>query len=174
MTHTDHRRLALLGLLHYHDANGYQLHAHASGMGIIGIKRPAAYNLLDTMVGRGWLRELPANDGGRTQRRFELTEAGNEATLALLRAQLARADAPDFPSLVSLAWLERLPPEEARALLMCRAASLEEELAPADGDDASQHAGIIDKVLRHIRRARALELDLVNELIQDLDAGGEL
>jgi DNA-binding PadR family transcriptional regulator len=170
MTHTDHRRLALLGLLHHTGANGYQLHAHASGMGIIGLKKSAAYNLLDTMVERGWLAPVQACEGVRAQKCYELTHAGRHATLGLLRTQLAQAAAPDFPSLVSLCWLDLLPPDEARALLEQRGAELVADLEA--GEDRA-HAGVVGKVLAHIRQVRALELDLVDELITSLNDGAE-
>jgi DNA-binding PadR family transcriptional regulator len=172
MTDTDHRRLALLGLLHHTGANGYQLHAHASGMGLIGLKRPAAYNLLDTMVRKGWLAALPPEDEGRTLRRYEITDAGREATLALLRTQLPEAAEPDLPSLVSLAWLELLPRGEARRLLERRGMALEAELTVTEEAAGSQHDGVIGKVLAHARRVRAMELDLVDDLLKELDDGG--
>lgn len=172
MTHTDHRRLALLGLLHHTGANGYQLHAHASGMGIIGIKKPAAYNLLDTMVERGWLVPVAACEGERAQKCYELTPDGRHATLGLLRTQLAQAAAPDFPSLVSLCWLDLLPSSEARALLERRGAELEAELRTGRDEASTPHAGVAGRVLAHIRQVRALELDLVDELIESLSDGG--
>ncbi len=171
MTHTDHRRLALLGLLHHTGANGYQLHAHASGMGIIGLKKSAAYNLLDTMVGKGWLEPVDACDAGRTSRCYALTDAGRDATEALLREQLASPEAPDFPGLISLCWMGLLPRDEARELLVLRGAQLETGLQQHRPD--TSHGGVVGKVLDHIRRVRALELDLVDELIADLDDGGE-
>jgi DNA-binding PadR family transcriptional regulator len=174
MTDTDHRRLALLGLLHHTGANGYQLHAHASGMGIIGLKRPAAYNLLDTMVRKGWLEALPPEDDGRTLRRYELTERGRAATRELMRAQLPRVEAPDLPSLVSLVWLDLLPRDEARVLLEQRAEALENELTTSATGDDGAHGGVIGRVLDHVRRVRTMELDLVNAVLRDLGHGGAL
>jgi len=171
MTHTDHRRLALLGLLHHTGANGYQLHAHASGMGIVGLEKSTAYNLLDTMVGKGWLELAPPCEGGRSKKCYALTEEGRTATLELMRDQLAQASTPDFPSLISLCWLSLLPPVEARELLEQRGAQLESELQAHGPDEA--HGGVIGKVLNHIRAVRAMELDLVDEIIADLDVGGE-
>ena len=171
MTHTDHRRLALLGLLHHSAPNGYQLHAHASGMGIIGLKKSAAYNLLDTMVGKGWLVLVEACDSARAQRCYQLTDAGRAATLQLLRDQLSQASAPDFHSLVSLCWLGLLPPDEARDLLVQRGARLEAELQ-VQGPDSS-HGGVVGKVLDHIRQVRAMEFDLVDDLIRDLEQGSQ-
>jgi DNA-binding PadR family transcriptional regulator len=175
MTTTDHRRLLLLGVLHHVGMHGYGLHAHLSENGLLGIKRPAAYNLLDKMVELGWLDTEQAHEGGRARRVYGLASDGRNALLELLRAQLGGDEPPDFPNLVSLGLIDLLPGEEARRLLLDRRELLTQSLtAWRSGDgEAGEHGGAAGAVLSYVLRVRELELELVEGFLAELDEEGE-
>ncbi|MBN2799142.1 MAG: helix-turn-helix transcriptional regulator [Deltaproteobacteria bacterium] len=171
MTHTDHRRLLLLGVLHHAGMHGYQLHAHIAENGLIGLRRPAAYALLDGMVGRGWLSTREETVDGRTRQIHQLTPAGEEALLHLVRTQLGQDEPPDLPNLVSLGLLDLLPADEAAQLLRQRREELLsalERLSPDDTDDP-HHGGLLGLVLGHVAEVRRAELALLDQLILHLE-----
>ncbi len=171
MTTTDHRRLLLLGLLANTDMHGYQLHAHLTDTGLVELKRPAAYNLLEAMEQRGWLDHEDEVQGERSRRVYRLTSEGRDALDRLLREQLASDAPPDLPNLVSLSLVELLPPAEARSLLEQRRGHLSSLLQGWSGEDsdAHAHAGIVGRVLHHIGQVRTLELELLDEVLAELD-----
>ncbi len=170
MTTTDHRRLLLLGLLANSDMHGYQLHAHLTDTGLIELKRPAAYNLLETMEQRGWLDHEDEQQGERNRRVYRLTPDGHEALDHLLREQLASDAPPELPNLVSLSLVGLLPPAEARSLLHRRRDHLHDLLESWSGEESEAHAhtGIVGKTLHHVGQVRALELELVDAVIAEL------
>ena len=164
MTSANHRRLLLLGLLHASEMHGYELHAHLSGTGLIELKRPAAYGLLDAMADKGWLEGRVEAEGGRERRVYSLTQSGHQAMLDLLREQLAADAPPDLPNTVSLIFSGLLPAEEARVLLEERRAAMVASLDDAGPD----HGGISGKVLALVRNVRQAELALVDEVLAEL------
>ncbi len=171
------RELLLLGLLRRHSMHGYQLHEviQRSLASCADLKKPTAYALLERMAQRGWLtaHEEPAPERGRPPRtRYTLTPDGEAAYHRLLRENLATYQPTTFPGETGLAFLDTLPPAEARALLQDRRALLADALAAASA--APPHEGALQIVVDHQRHHLRSELAWLDSLLARLPAQGDI
>ncbi len=174
MALTDERKLLLLGILRQSEMHGYLLNAHLDGAAPISFKKPTAYNLLERMHTDGWVSYRDEPTGDRPRRVYALTETGEQAFLKLLRKQLQHFAPAEFPSLVSLSFLDALPVAEALAALRKRREALEahrELLVTETGGDATDqhHAGTTGLVVTYLRRSAEMESQFLNEAISHLE-----
>ena len=185
MALTDERKLLLLGLLRQNDMHGYLLNAHLDGTVPISLKKPTAYHLLERMEADGWIAHRDEPTGERPRRVFSLTERGERAFRDLLTEQLRSFRPAEFPSAVGVAFLDALPPAEARALLLERRQAVvtyrDHLVAPVAGSDDAVVAHDETDVGPHLavayaRRFVEVELELLDQAIDHLasaDAAGE-
>lgn len=163
------RELLLLGLLRRGDMHGYQLHEfiHRYMGSCVDLKKPTAYYILDRMTAAGWVTRTEEQEGSRPPRRvYTITAAGEAAYQRLLRDNLAAWQPAQFPGDIGLAFVDTLPPAEARALLLRRRAALAAEIAALD--DAPPHAGALQLTLEHRARHLTTELDWLDTVIARL------
>jgi DNA-binding PadR family transcriptional regulator len=163
------RELLLLGLLRRTDMHGYQLHEfiNQNMASCVDLKKPTAYYLLDKMAEAGWMTIAEEQEGNRPPRRvYRLTPAGEAAFQRLLRANLTEYQPSRFPGDIGLAFLDALPPDEARELLAERRANLAEALAQAEA--TPWHTGSIQLVIEHQVRHLKTELAWLDEVIERL------
>ncbi|MEM8857722.1 MAG: PadR family transcriptional regulator [Chloroflexota bacterium] len=171
------RRLLLLGLLRKHGMHGYLLIAHFKSRAVIPItfKKPTVYNLLSKMEQDGWVKVREEREGNRPTRWvYEITPAGEAAYQALLRDELGSFTDAEFPSAVSLAFIDSLPKDEAKSLLEQRQTQVEERLdevnAVIGGLDDPIHAGHTLLPMRYLKRQYLSEIEFLGELINELDS----
>ena len=163
------RKLLLLGLLRIQDMHGYQLSevidTHLGNS--LQLKRATAYDLLDKMAADGWITARRSRAGNRPARRvYAITPQGEAAFQALLRESLAAYRPVMFPSDLSLAFVDELPPEEAIALLAQRRAAIAALLAETASLDP--HPGTMQWVVEHQQRHLAAEVEWMDEVIMRL------
>ncbi|MEM7134322.1 MAG: PadR family transcriptional regulator [Chloroflexota bacterium] len=167
------RKLLLLGLLRNQEMHGYRLNEHLesrAGMPIV-LKKPTAYNLLAKMEQDGWVAYREEQEGNRPPRRvYEITSLGEAAFQALLREELSAYKPAEFPSVVSLSFLDLLSGTEAATLLSQRreqiADKLDEINAVVEKHTPAEHAGSMSIPLMYMQRYYSSELELLDEVIQ--------
>lgn len=146
------RELLLLGLLRREDMHGYRLHEYIQNnmASCTDLKKPTAYNLLEKMVGCGWLAAIPENDptSKRPPRRvYTITANGEAAFQQLLRENLSNYHDVIFSDDIGLAFIDAIPLEEAHALLRQR-----RERIKAERDimqHVPEHTGSMGYVIEH-------------------------
>jgi DNA-binding PadR family transcriptional regulator len=166
---TDSRELLLLGLLRRQEMHGYQLNEFLLGelASCADIKKPTAYYLLKKMSEQGWIAETSEQEGNRPPRRvYRITPDGEQAFQRLLRETLPAYTPTYFETDLPLAYLDELPPAEARALLEQR----RERIAQAQTSlqSAPLHSGSAQWLIEHQRRHLQLESELLGEILAQL------
>lgn len=163
---TDPRELLLLGLLRRQKMHGYQLNEFLLGELSIcaNIKKPTAYYLLRKMSDQGWIAESVEQEGNRPPRRvYRMTPQGEAAFQRLLRETLPVYAPTYFENDLPLAYLDELPPEEARRLLEQRHEQLRQ--AQQALEQTPSHAGSVQWLIEHQRRHLRLEVELLSEIL---------
>ena len=169
---TEERKLLILGLLRMTDMHGYVLNAHIDSVSPITLKKPAAYNLLDSMERDGWIEHREESTGDRHRKVFSVTAAGERAFFELLRAQLGTYAPNESPSMVGLSFFDVLPPGEALDLLQKKRASIvahRKTFEPA-GESVTDdpHSGSMHLPIEYAQRLADLDLTFIEEIIEDL------
>ncbi|PWH12678.1 MAG: PadR family transcriptional regulator [Anaerolineae bacterium] len=168
-TTTDPRELLLLGLLRRQEMHGYQLNEFLLGELSLcaNIKKPTAYYLLKKMAEQGWIAESVEQEGNRPPRRvYRITPNGEQAFQQLLRQILPIYTPTYFESDLPLAYLDELPPTEARHLLKQRYEQLQQ--AQQALEQTPPHAGSVQWLIEHQRRHLRLEIELLEEILSHL------
>lgn len=112
--------LLLLGLLSGSAMHGYQLNeVIESRLPLFsGLKPSTAYSALDRLAVRGLVSVTTERVGKRPERKvYDLTAAGRERFLELLRENLKSDDLPAYTLEHGLLFTRALAPDEVRALL---------------------------------------------------------
>lgn len=166
---TDPRELLLLGLLRRQEMHGYQINEFLLGELAIcaDIKKPTAYYLLKKMAEQGWIAESSEQEGSRPPRRvYRVTSQGEQTFQRLLRETLPAYTPTYFENDLPLAYLDELPPAEARVLLEQRRQRIRQ--AQNNLENAPPHAGSAQWMIEHQRRHLALEAELLDEILSKL------
>ena len=163
------RKLLLLGLLRMGDMHGYQLNdvieSHLGGS--VNLKKATAYDLLKKMAQDGWCSVSEEREGNRPPRQvYTITPAGEAMFQTLLRESLAAYKPVQFASDISIAFLDVLPRDEARALLQQRRELIAELLA--EHNITETHPGSMQYMLEHQQRHLSTELDWIDTIITRL------
>ncbi|MBZ0278832.1 MAG: PadR family transcriptional regulator [Anaerolineae bacterium] len=160
------RELLLLGLLRQNEMHGYELHEFINRdlSSCTDLKKPTAYYLLEKMAASGWITQTEVQEGSRPPRRvYQLTVEGETAFQRLLRENLGIYHQARFAGDAGLAFLDALPPAEARALLLRRRELLEQELITAR--ETPTHRGSLQLVVEHQVRHLTAELDWLDDVL---------
>jgi len=174
MTMTNERKLLLLGLLRKTDMHGYMLNAHLDTTVPVTLKKPTAYHLLDVMEKDGWITHHTEQTGKRKRKVYRLTKQGDEAFLDLLRQQLSTFTPGEHPDMVSICFLDSLPPSEAVSLLKKRKSRIEDyirEAHGASGEDPAtvkDHAGGLALAVDYIHQSVGLEMTFLDTVLRTL------
>jgi len=169
------RKLLLLGLLRQKDMHGYLLNAHLDSSIPITLKKPTAYNLLEIMEKDGWVTHHDEIVDGRTRKVYAITENGSVMFHKMLKEQLSKFILSENPGMVSIGFLDILPPEEVRALLLDRKTQLEKyiEIFNKSNDShalpENHHYGSAGFVIEYFHRYLLLELQFLNEIVAKLE-----
>lgn len=119
--HEPVRLFLFLGLLMDGEMHGYRLNgfvAHVMALPTAP-KRSSAYHTLQTLERDGYVEHEVQREGRRPERRvYRITEQGRAFFSDLLRSQLSEFTRSYYLDDVSTAFLDRLPPPEARNLLV--------------------------------------------------------
>lgn len=165
------RELLLLGVLRQQGMHGYQVHDFIDRYlaSCTDLKKPTAYFLLDKMAKAGWITAEQAREGHRPPRRvYRLTPEGEAAYQRLLRNNLAAYVPAYFVSDIGLAFLDDVPPAEARALFARRREALAAELAAAQA--APVHPGSLQWLVEHRQRHLQAELEWLDVILARLSS----
>ncbi len=176
---TDERKLLLLGLLREADMHGYLLNAHLGSTTPISLKKPTAYNLLESMEADGWVTHRDEPTGDRPRKVYTVTGEGERVFQELLRQQLGAYIHAEFPGLVSISFLDAVSTFEAIDLLKQRLTVIEEYYAAftqgeGDGengaDNNAHHSGSAYLIIEYTRRFLDLEIRFLSEVLGDLES----
>jgi DNA-binding PadR family transcriptional regulator len=176
MAMTDERKLLLLGLLRQSEMHGYMLNAHLDGSVPISLKKPTAYNLLDRMEEDGWVEHRDEPTGDRPRKVYSVTKDGEQAFHRLLRKQLKTFAPGEFPSVVSLSFLDAIPAPEALELLKQRRVAIEQYrdgIVTHEGNDAAtneHHTGSAHLSIEYARRFIEMESRFLDEVLEHLES----
>lgn len=168
------RELLLLGLLRRQEMHGYQMNEFLAGEMAIctDIKKPTAYYLLNKLAEQGWIAEYTEQEGNRPPRRvYRITSEGERVFQALLRETLPVFTPTFFDGDLPLAFLDELPPAEARQLLDQRLISVQQANSMLKNIPA--HTGSIQWLIEHQRKHLEVELDLLNQIRMSIDNQAE-
>lgn len=159
-------KLLLLGLLRNQQMHGYQLYEFLdNNLGIcVQLKKPTAYKYLNQMSDDGWIRyTLEAVDNRPTRRVYEITAAGEQAFQTMLRESLAHYQTAEYPSSISLMFLDIMPPDEALPLLEQRLEMVTRLRQEVDG--YPPHHGSVQLMIDHQRHHLDAEIVWLNDVI---------
>lgn len=158
-----------------HSMHGYLVLEHFESRAAMPItfKKPTVYNMLSKMKADGWVVVREEQEGKRPPRSvYEITEAGEAAFQSLLRDEVGSYTEAEFPSVVSLAFLDLLPRHEAKVLLEQRHAQIEDRLREVNASigelDMPIHAGSALLPLRYLQRHYMAEMELLEDIIKGL------
>jgi len=169
---TEERKLLILGLLRMTEMHGYVLNAHIDSVSPITLKKPAAYNLLDSMERDGWIEHREESTGDRHRKVFSVTTAGEDAFFELLRTQVGAYTPNESPGMVGLSFLDVLPRDDAMDLLHKRRLSILDyrRAFSSDGnvESGDPHSGSMQLPIEYARRLVDLDLTFIEEIIEDL------
>jgi DNA-binding PadR family transcriptional regulator len=169
---TEQRRLLILGLLYQRDMHGYMLNAHLGMTMPISLKKPTAYNILESLEREGLVAGSQEATGDRKRRVYTLSELGRERYVEMLQKQLAEFIPGEYPGMVSMSFLDDLPQEEAKRALAKRLEKIKsftEELATHSQDRDAGHQGGGPLALAFMKDVVELELKYVQELLKHLE-----
>ena len=150
----------LLGLLRQNEMHGYELHGFIENAMYVcvDLKKATAYFLLDKMATAGWIRVSEQREGNRPLRKvYQLTPAGEAKFQELLRDNLSQFSEIKSAGDVGLAFLDTLPPDDAKHHLLNRRIALQAQIDLIR--QAPPHAGTMQLVLEH--RQHTLDSELV-------------
>ena len=165
------RKLLLLGLLKNSDMHGYHLNSHLESNIPIQIKKPTAYNLLARMEEDEWILHKSEFTGNRERKIYSLTTKGNEVFESMLEEELSTFNLQEYPGLVGIWLLEKVPEMERNKLLQKRKTAIQNyiEIYKEHTQDkesiTNSHEGSSGLVLDFIRRSLDLELEFLVEII---------
>ena len=164
--------MLILGLLRMTHMHGYVLNAHIGSMSPVTLKKPATYNLLDSMERDGWVEHRDESTGDRQRKVFSITTAGEKAFMKLLHEQLGSYTPNESPSMVGLSFLDVLPKEETLEFLQQKRRLVLEYRSSNKLDipfeDSDSHNGSMQLPLEYARRLVDLDLTFIDEIIDDI------
>ncbi|WP_419996149.1 PadR family transcriptional regulator [Streptomyces boninensis] len=174
-------RLLVLGAVRLHGrAHGYQVRNDLQYWGAddwSNVKPGSIYHALKQMAKQGLLLAhdvAPSTAGGPPRTEYELTEAGEETYLALLREALRSRDQKIDSLAAGVGFMVDLPRAEAVALLKERLAEMEEwraavlqHYSPQEGEDFG-HIGEIMRLWLHTAESG---MDWTRGLVERLEQG---
>lgn len=123
--------LAVLSLIVEEPRHGYAIGAVIDDRGMrewVDLGMSSIYNVLNRLEAAGMIEGRPGTEsGGPSRKVFHPTPAGRRALIGGLREALAEPVRTGSPFLLGVANLPALPPDEAKAALDERAATLADE-----------------------------------------------
>jgi DNA-binding PadR family transcriptional regulator len=161
------RELLLLGILRREAMHGYRLvEIVETGLrSCTDLKKPTAYFLLGKLARAGMVTRTRTREGKRPPKWvYRLTPKGEESFQAMLRKNLAEFIAPKNPGSAGLAFVDVLPPEEARQLLGQRVAALKAYATVPTGQAPEGAHGLVTSLERAHLQA---ELSWLQNLLRE-------
>ena len=135
------------------------------------LKKPTAYFLLGKLARAGMVTRTRTREGKRPPKWvYRLTPKGEDNFQAMLRKNLAEFIAPKNPGSAGLAFVDALPPEEARQLLAQRMAALEAYAAAPTAQAPEAAQGLVTSLERAHLQA---ELGWLQALLRDGPGAGD-
>lgn len=123
--------LAVLSLIVEEPRHGYSIREVIDERGMrewLDLGMSSIYHVLNRLEATGMIESRPGTEsGGPSRKVFHPTRAGRRALSAGLREALAEPHRTGSPFLLGLANLPAVPPDEAKAALVERAAALADE-----------------------------------------------
>lgn len=169
----DERTLLLLGVLMMENQHGYQINDFIENRlcSVISMKKPTAYALLDKLSSIGAIQVQVEQEGSRPPRKvYEITDAGKELFLALLRENLSNSTLPHYSGDIGLMFMNYLDPADVVVHLHNRLEGIEQVLATAPAVPSHGPNLRLDVALDHTRAMREAERDWLVRTIASLEA----
>jgi DNA-binding PadR family transcriptional regulator len=164
------RQLLLLGVLLGGKMHGYKLNeyiVHTLGP-YTDLKRPTAYYTLGKLERDGHVRQEVEREGKRPERRvYEITGKGKAHFFDLLRSHLSEFTRTYYIDDVGLAFMDQLPPAEARQLLAEKRGNIVAVLQQFRG--LPEHGGNWRHLVNHNVAHLEAELSWLDGVIGELD-----
>ena len=173
-------RLVVLGLLREQPLYGYEIkHIIEEHMGDwTNIAFGSIYYALGKLEEEGFVEQVATEQEGNRPSRsvYEITDAGREEFLRLLRELWRTLERQYFDFDLALFFMGALPHEDALAYLRGRAAGLEATLAHLDEHQAEQGAQpevppIAGAIFDHSRMHIEAELAWTRKLVEKVERG---
>jgi DNA-binding PadR family transcriptional regulator len=163
------REILLLGLLRQNEMYGYQINEIIKTQvgSSLKLTKPTTYRLLQKMAGEGWVSFRDEKEGNRPTRRvYAITPKGTEQFLEVLRSNLASYEQAENPSVIPLAFMDRLRRREATQLLEARLDTLrgllDEKIASAA--EREDFSILLENEILHL----SAEIEWLVGVIEDL------
>jgi DNA-binding PadR family transcriptional regulator len=168
---TKQRRLLILALLNHGDMHGYGLNAHLGMTVPISLKKPTAYNILESLEREGLIHGSEESTGDRKRRVYALSRSGKLRYQEMLREQLADFVPAEHPGMASFSFLDDLPQDQARIALRERLRNIDRYLdeLSRDSHPDGEHAGAGGLALEFVARAVALEREFVQTVLVHME-----
>jgi DNA-binding PadR family transcriptional regulator len=174
-------RLVILGFLRGRPQYGYeikQLIEHVMG-DWTDIAFGSIYYALGKLADEGFIEKVGIEqEGGRPSRTvYQITDAGREEFLCLLREVWDSVERQTFDFDIGLSFMSVLPIEEVKGYLQKRVTHLERILQYLDVHQAEELADehvpnrLVSAVFDHHRLHLRAELDWTRELLQNVEQG---
>ena len=163
------KQLLLLGVLLSEDMHGYRLNeyiGHTMGL-YTDLKKPTAYYALDKLEKDGYVQQEVEREGKRPERRvYQITEKGRSYFVDLLRRHLSSFTRTYYADDTGIAFMDRLPPAEARRLLTEKRDKAQAVLKQFK--EIPDHGGNWRYVVRHNIAHLETDITWLNEVLSEL------
>jgi len=163
------KQLLLLGVLMNGKMHGYRLNEyvkHAMSF-YTDLTKSTAYYILDQLEKGGYVNYELEREGKRPERRiYEITEAGKVYFLELLRDCLGSYTPTSFGDDIGATFLDRLPSEEARYLLIKKRKKVKDQLAIYKG--VKDHGGSLQYAINHNITHLEADISWVDGMLKDI------
>lgn len=163
------KQLLLLGVLMNGNMHGYRLNEyvkHAMSF-YTDLKKSTAYYILDQLEKNGYVNHGIDKEGKRPERRiYAITEAGKDYFLKLLRDCLGDYRPTSFGDDIGATFIDHLPSEQARDLLIKKHQKVEDELAIYKGIE--EHRGSLQYAISHHIAHLETDISWINEILEDI------
>ena len=163
------KQLLLLGVLMSGKMHGYRLNEYVKHtMNFYKVlTKSTAYYILDQLEKDGYVTYETEREGKRPERRiYEITSKGKNHFLELLRECLGNYTPTSFGDDIGAAFIDRLPAEDVRSLLVNKRRKIQDQLEMYKG--VGNHKGKLQYVINHNIAHLKADISWVDEILKDI------
>ncbi len=163
------KQLLLLGVLMNGKMHGYRLNEYVKHVMSFytDLKKSTVYYILNQLENEGYVSYELEREGKRPERRiYEITEQGGVYFYKLLRDCLSGYTQVSFGDDIGVTFIDRLPPKEARDLLISKRQKIEEQLEIYEG--IQNHGGSLQYVMNHNIAHLEADISWIDEILKDI------
>ena len=166
------KQLLLLGVLMDGKMHGYRLNEYVKHFFSFytDLTKSTTYYILDQLEKDGYVSYELEREGKRPERRiYEITKEGKTYFLKLLRDCLGNYTPTSFGDDIGAAFIDRLPTEDVRNLLINKREKIKDQLEMYKGIE--DHGGSLQYVINHNIVHLEADISWIDKILKDIGRG---